>query len=302
VLPHAEESFQSPDPKVRQCGIDAYVAVPTPDRMVRVADFLDDPHIEVRGSVRDALYQLAGHPELEAAIRGSAVDVLGRDGWRGQEQALLLLGALDHKAAAPRFVELLESTRAEVLSTAAWALRMVRVSDTLPAMLDKAQRQTEARLAGRGSPGLDDQVAHLFEAMGRMNYREAEPLMRQHIPKNFALGDYSRCAAVWALGLFHAGQPDEDLAAHLVERLRDVSTMPAELNTVRQACAVALGRMGAVSALPALREFLYPNPSDPVGLRVRWAVMTLTGEDIPVPDFVERYKTNWFLEPLSLSE
>jgi hypothetical protein len=138
--------------------------------------------------------------------------------------------------------------------------------------------------------------------MGRMGYRDAEPLLRQHVPKNFSLGWYSRCAAIWALGLFHAGQPDEPLAAQLVERFRDVASMPPELYDVRQVCAITLGRMGAVSALPALREFLNPGAVEPLGLRLRWAVMTLTGEDIPLPSVVEKYATGWFLEPTSDDE
>jgi len=299
VLPLVEESLRNPDSKVRQCGVDAYVAVPTPERMVRLADLLDDPHIAVRGNVREALFRLAGRPELDAAIRGSAVDVLGRDSWRGQEQALLLLGALDHEVAAPRCVELLEAKRPEVMSTAAWALRMLAVPDTLPAMFDTAQRQTALRLKGEAAPGVDHQVGFLFEAMGRMGHREAEPLMRQYIPKNFSLGWYSRCAAIWALGLFHAGELDEELAAQLIERLRDAFSMPAELQDVRLACAITLGRMGADSALPSLREFLVPGAVDPFNLRLRWAVMTLTGEDIPLPTVVERYITGWFLEPTS---
>jgi HEAT repeat protein len=299
VLPLAERSLQSPDPKLRQCGVDAYAAVPTPDRMVRLADVLDDPHITLRSNAREALFRLAGRAELDAAIRGSAFDVLGRDGWRGQEQACLLLGALDYEPAAARLVELLEAERPEVMYTAAWALRMLAVRETLPALFEQAQRQTTARLNNADRRGLDEQVAFLFEAMGRMEFREAEPLMRQYVPKNFALGDHSRCAAIWALGLLHAGQPDEELAVQLVERLRDAASIPSELFSVRQVCAVTLGRMGAVSALPAIREFVVPTSADPLALRARWAVITLTGEDIPVPSVIVKYKTGWFLEPLS---
>ncbi len=298
VLPLTEEALLNADPKVRQCGVDAYAALPTPDRMTRLADLLDDPHLGVRGSVREALFRLSSRPELEPAIRGSAVDVLGRDGWRGQEQAALLLGALDHEAVALRCVELLEAERPEVMYTAAWALRMLAVPDTLPAMLDKAQRQTEVRLKEGTGDAIDAQVAFLFEAMGRMDYRPAEPLCRQYIPKVLPMGTYSRAAAIWALGLYHAGQPDEQLAAQLVERLRDVASIPPELFEVRQACGITLGRMGATSALPALREFLSPaGTSDPLGLRLRWAVMTLTGEDIPIPSVIVKYETGWFLEP-----
>ena len=108
---------------------------------------LDDPHPAVRGSVREALYALAQRPDLGDSIRQVATQVLAGDRWRGLEQAALLLAALDHKPAAPRLVELLEFGRPEVGVAAGWGLKKLAVPETLPAMLDKATRQTAARKA-----------------------------------------------------------------------------------------------------------------------------------------------------------
>jgi HEAT repeat protein len=301
VLPLVEQSLTNADPHVRQCGVDAYVALPTTDRVVRIATLLDDVHPDVRHNVCLALFDLARRPDLDAAVRGAALDVLGRESWRGQEQAGLLLAALDHKPAAPRLLELLDTDRAEVNITSAWALRVLAVPETISPLFERVQRLTEERLAGnpRLPAGADDQIAHLFELLGRMDHRPAEPLFRQHVPKNLILGIHARAAAIWSLGLFLAGEPvDEDLAAQLVARVRDTASMPPEFEQVRETCVVTLGRMRAATALPTLREYMgaIAGPYR-VSLRMRWAVMEITGEEIPFRDVTVKGKSGWFLEP-----
>jgi HEAT repeat protein len=302
VLPLVEQSLTNADPHVRQCGVDACVALPTTDRVVRIADLLDDVHPEVRHNVCLALFDLAGRPELDATVLGAALDVLGRESWRGQEQAGLLLAALDHKPAAPRLLELLDTHRAEVNITSAWALRILAVPETVPPVFERVQRLTEERLAGNPQlpAGVDDQIAHLFELLGRLEHRAAEPLFREYVPKNLSLGIYARAAAIWSLGLLLAGEPvDEDLAAQLVARVRDVASMPPEFEEVRETCVVTLGRMRAATALPTLREYMGATAGPyRVSLRMRWAVMEITGEEVPFNDLIIRGKSGWFLEPL----
>lgn len=302
VLPLVEQSLTNADPHVRQCGVDACVALPTTDRVVRIADLLDDVHPELRHNVCLSLFDLAGRPELDAAVRGAALDVLGRESWRGQEQAALLLAALDHKPAAPRLLELLDTHRAEVNVTSAWALRALAVPETVPPLFERVQRLTEERLAGnpRLPMGADEQIAHIFELLGRMDHRAAEPLFRQHVPKVLSLGIYTRAAAIWSLGLFLAGEPvDEDLAAELAARIRDTASMPPEFEQVREMSAITLGRMRAASALPTLREYMGPTAgASGISLRLRWAVMEITGEEVPFTDVIIKGKSGWFLEPL----
>ena len=75
--------------------------------------------------------------------------------------------------------------------------------------------------------------------------------------------------------------------------------MPPEFEEVRETCVVTLGRMRAATALPTLREFM-GTPAGPyrVSLRMRWAVMEITGEEVPFSDLTIRGKSGWFLEPL----
>jgi HEAT repeat protein len=301
VVPIAEQVMRNDDANVRQQGVDAYVARPTPERVSFVCRLLDDPHPSLRAGVRESLFRLAQQAELDAVIRLTASGVMANDSWRGQEQAALLLSALDHKPAVTRLVELLESPRDEVMVATAWGLRVLAVPDTLPAILDKASRQTEARVKNQSnSNALDDQVAHLCEALGLMKYAPAEPLLRRYVPKIPALGELSRGAAIWALGHLHAGVSDEPLAVLMVERLTEpIGPFPPEVQRVRHASAISLGRMQSKSQTERMRAFLGPKVGiDPTSLAIRWAIHELTGELLPEPDRPTFSRSGWFLEPL----
>jgi HEAT repeat protein len=302
VLPLAERSMQSADAKVRQCGADAYVLVPDPQRVAVLVRLLDDPHPAVRGSVRDSLYELARRPELDEPVRQAATGMLAGDRWRGLEQAALLLAALDHKPAAARLVELLEFNRPEVGIAAAWGLKKLALPETLPAMFDKTRRSTEIRKSSPPPPGLDDQTAHLFEAFGRLKYIPADPLLQEYIPKDYKMGVLSRSSAIWSLGLLHGGIPDEALAKQLMERIADDLSGPGnppEMDQVKYMSAASIVRMKAESQVPDLRKRITPEISpNRMGMTMRWAVMQLTGEHIPEPSPRRIGKTGWFLESL----
>ncbi|HTI49948.1 MAG TPA: HEAT repeat domain-containing protein [Planctomycetaceae bacterium] len=306
VIPLAETAMQNDDAEVRRHGLRAYAARPTAARAAFVIGLLDDQHPDVRSEARERLFQLAGNEECDAAIRSAALALLEGDGWRGQEQAALLLGALDHKPAAPRLLTLLDSARGEVMVAAAWSLRKLALPETMPAILDKTARLTNARTTSPVAREVDLQVAHLFEAMGVRKYTPAESLWRRYIPKDYAMGELSRGAAIWALAQLHAGQPDEPLARLLAERLTDSVPPPAEppeMMRVRVMCAVGLGRMKAASQLEPMRRYLGVTPKPlPSSLAIRWAIRELTGEVVPQPKPVTVQYANWFLVPLDDAE
>ena len=286
---------------VRQRGADAFIARPTPERVVSLVRLLDDPHPGVRGAVREALYQHTKSADLDAVLRPAFLKTLAGDNWRGQEQAALLLGVLDHEVAAPRLVELLESPRDEVMTTAAWALRKLAVAETLPAILEKATRQTVARTSGVMQPqSLDSQVVHLFEAMGLMKYAPAEPLLMKYVPKTFVLGEYSRAAAIWALGHMYENRPEERLVKQFSARMQDIGSLPPEVLQVQVMSTIALGRMKAESEIPVIRKLFADSrsPTQP-SMGYRWAIMRITGESIPEPESATYSKTAWFLSPLN---
>lgn len=302
VVPLAEKAMQNGDPKVREQGARAYVLLPTPERIPTLTRLLDDPHPAVRGYVCDALLRLAGMSELDGPVRASASTMLGADGWRGQEQSALLLGALGHKPAGPRLVALLESPRAEVMIATAWALRKLALPETLPAIFDRATRQTKLHAESLAPEGSALQVAHLFEAMGRMKHAPARPLMEKYIA-NKGFGEMPRCAAIWALGLLHEGAPDEKLVDAFVGRITEsLDVRPVEHDRVRYMSAVSLVRMRAESSLEEMRGLLTllgdSNPASPA-VAARWTIKEFTGEPGLPPDPFN-IVTDWFLEPLAL--
>lgn len=182
----------------------------------------------------------------------------------------------------------------------AWGLRKLAIPETLPAILDKARRQTESRKTGGDSPGVDEQVAHLCEALGLMKHAPAEPLLREYIPKR---PDWmlSRMAGIWALGHLHEGQPDEELASLLIARLTDPAPNNPEVPPARMASAISLGRMQATSQVDAMRGWMGPT-IDPerVDMAIRWALIEITGEELPPVNVPPGRLGTWFLEPLEM--
>jgi HEAT repeat protein len=298
AVPLAAGAIGRSDPKLRRKGADVYVALPTAERIGTLMELLNDPHPMVRSSVRDDLYRLAADAEMRTEVLDGALRVLTGPGWRGQEQAALLLGALDHEAAAPRLLELLSAERPEVMVSTAWALRKLAVAETRLPILEHTRRQTALRLQQTPPAGLDEQVAHLFEALGLMQEPAAEALLREYVPKRRPYGYDSRGAAIWALGVLHAGTSDEELARQLMERLNDVDDpFNPELDIVHEMSAVTLGRMRARSQSPALQMRLTSGHGRTL-LAIRWAIEQITGESLPPLPPDNRYRTNWFLEPL----
>lgn len=254
--------------------------------------------------VREDFRQLAADPRWDDLVHQSALEVLTAESWRGQEQAALLLAALDHKPAAPRLVKLLDSPRGEVMIASAWALKKVAVPETLPAILRKANYLTDVRLRQNTSfRPLDTQAAHLFEALGQMNYLPAEPLMKRYIAKNYTMGENSRSAAIWGLGKLHVDKPDEAMASAIAERVTEPgSALPPEMLRVRLAGAITLGRMKAKSQAGRLRAYAGDIGGGHTYLALQWSLREITGEELPAPTPALESRGGWFLAPLDSSE
>ena len=297
VLPLAETAMNHTDPTVRRAGASAYLRHPTPERIASVARLLADPHPSVRREVCEKTFRLSDQSLLIESIRASAVTLLSQEAWQGQEQAALLVGMLEHQPASNRLIELLESPRAEVGISSAWALRKIAVPETIPGIIDKVQRQTERR-RHVNDPLLDEQVAHLCEALGVLKADNAIPLLERYIPKDPYMGDHSRCAAIWAIGFIREAKRDAELEDKLRARIRDFSDVDPEVDSVKEKCAVTLARMKAVDLAPEMRGIA---ESDAIGTRLgvalRWAVKEMTGDDLPPVKPPRLPSGNWFLEP-----
>jgi HEAT repeat protein len=309
VLAHA---LASSDANVRSYGVEVLSRLPTRDHLRLLADRLDDPHPAVRTKARRSLWELAVKPEHREAIIAETTRVLEGESWRGQEQAIFLLVGLGHKPTTHRLQELLNAPRPEVFITAAWGLRRLAVAETLPAVRAYVHQRYEQLLnapAARPSSlaqAVDLQLAQLIQFFGQSRYRAADgelrPLLPRRLPPagNFnPPGQTARAAAVWALGLFHAGQPEPSLVAAFEARMRDVSMRDSEWPIVRQMAAVGLGRMKATQAVATLRRFTNRQQmfAGPVSDACQWAIAQITGEPAQTPPVVKNYLSRWFLIP-----
>ncbi|MEZ6031677.1 MAG: HEAT repeat domain-containing protein [Planctomycetaceae bacterium] len=298
VLSLAPSAMQNADPLVRREAAMAMLQRPDAGLVATLGQMLGDVNPRLRRDVSSGLQKLAEQPELDQPIRDSALQMLTGEEWQGQEQAALLLGSLEHKPAADRLVQLLESQRPEVRLASAWALRKVAVRETIPALIEEAMRKTEQRRIEGDSEQLDQEIAHLFEAIGVLHAEEAVSLLREYVPKR-AGWHLSRGAAIWAIGKIREGSRDADIESSLSSRILDFDPQPRESSLVKQMSAVALARMQAADQAQMMREFAVSDGVDTrLKLALGWAVRHLTGEELPAPEPLTVSQGNWFLEPL----
>lgn len=314
VLPLVDDLLASGDAKVRRLAAQALVADATSSSVDGLSPLLDDPHPEVREYVTGALIDLADSSALKPTVLTVGMDALQSQTWRGQEQAILLLTALDHKPVAQRLVELLDAERSEVFVTAAWGLRKLAEPSSREGIFDKVKRQmadSERRKLTVGE--VDQQTSHLLEALGIMRYLAADEALRKFVPKegvaapnttppSSPYGPSSRAAAIWALGYLHEGESDKELAAELGERIADFGPMPSEALEVRHMSAVSLGRMKAVEQLPVLEKYAADNGVGQVWQHAcSWAVYQISGGDPPeIKALLVRGHMPNFLQPLTI--
>lgn len=302
VFQHAAQAIQHSDVNVRRVGAEALVARADKGAVELLAPLMDDPNRGLRRYVSVQLIKLAGTDELKPAVIAAASQVVAADGWRGIEQALAVLGALDHEPSANKMVELLHHKRPEVGFAAAWALQKIAVAEALPGMLQYASDNADEAIARPGlHNGIEVQLSQLFQAFGQQRYAEADSLLRKFIPKVSTVEE-ARGAAIWALGFLHEDKAPKDLAIQLEQRLADVNPLLPEFETVRRMSAISLARMRSMSSLPTLRKFSLEEPGAPPGLASVWAIEYLTDEEIPSLKPINVADSNWFLVPLKLAE
>jgi HEAT repeat protein len=322
AAPLAPKAITNADARVRMLGARALIIKADVPALEHLAPLLDDVNPGIRGAVGWAFVQVSEDEQLERVVIDLSVRMLNKDSWRGVEQAALILANLDHEPAADRMIELLEHPRYEASVTAAWALSVLQVPETLPILLDRAQRQFDrlkaslAELMERINSGMpegervseeeqrawtagSDQLTHLLQAFGIMRYKEAESLIREFIPKNSGFSFETRAAACWAQGYLYEDNPVEEVVELLAARLMDAQMLNPEALIVRRMCAVSLGRMKAESKLPDLRFTIPQDGSNSyVGRACGWAIEQMTGEVLPPVPEGEVPHMGWFLTPL----
>jgi len=297
ALPLARPAITSPDAGLRRVAAEILITRGDAAAVTSLCPLLDDRNPGIRGMVAGALILFAADEDLEPAVLEGSTAVLAADGWRGLEQAALVLGTLDHEPAADRLLQVLNDPRPEAAVAAAWALRKLSVDATLEPLLRFAEAG-HARMAGEGAASyVGLQLSQIFQFFGEVRYEPGEPLMRKFVPKSTLLPD-TRGAACWALGYLKQENPDEQLAETFAGRLADVGSPNPENDLVRAMTALGLGRMKSESQLSTLRTFGDQHgPIDHVGLSCLWAIEQITGEPMETIETLTFGVSGWFLQP-----
>ena len=302
ALPYVERCAGSQDPMVREAIVTTWLEQPNLDRIDLLGAMLDDRHPDVRNAARKALMELSTkNDQFDKRVVATAMKSVdpATTSYRGIEQGLLLLTALDHKPVADRAAMLLDHQHPNVNVTAAWALRNLRVKDTYEKMLQRATK-ISMREIGKFNSGTKvslidlEQVAHLFDAFGEAQYEPAANLLERFIPvvadpkdttNPKGLGANSRAAAITALGKIYRDDPDRGLVSQMVQRLNARGrTGAADVPEVWATAAIALGRMKATSEVDQLKQYYTGEPPvDGANYACAWAIRELTGEDFPPP-------------------
>lgn len=298
----ADQLIGSRDVEVRRRVAEGLVAVasdPAPALIGPLCTLLDDRNPSLRRYVRESLTELASDEALSDTVFNEARAVLNQNAWRGQQQAAQMLTILDDKSIVDRLLELLESPRPEVHTTAAWGLCQLNVPETIESIFSVFRRKTERALASeRQVEDTQTQLAHLAQAIGRMKYAPADSELRKYVPKGTTLNPMCRAAAIWALGHLHADEMDETLVRQLEQRMTDVNSLEPEDTLVRRMSAVSLGRMKAEQTLRSLRRMMRHDGTNAApGIACGWAIHQITGDPLPVVTPVPYVDNDWFLIP-----
>lgn len=300
IYPFSAQLITQRDVNLRRVGAESLLHQGDLAAIPPLVTLLDDENPSLRQAVTTGLIRLGSTPSLQAEVIAQSSQVLGRDSWRGIEQATIVLIELDHQPAGERLVQLLNHPRHEAAVAAAWGLRRLAIPAHLPAMLAHAQ-QLRGEFTQPSFPHYLRAVAQfsqLFQAFGLQRYREAEPLMRQFIPKDFLLGDEARGAAIWALGYLYEDAAPADLTEAFAARLSDVNSPLPEVHDVRLMSAVSLGRMKSLGVVETLQRFRRDEGPAPVGLACSWSLERITGNPHPAPPDSRTPVRDWFLVPI----
>ena len=330
VLPIADAALKNLDASVRRVAIEVYIKHPTTERIETLSSHLNDPHPELRVLVREGFITHRENPEFAEQILDLSTKALNGNEWRGQEQGAILAATFDRKEAAARLVELLPSDRHEVAIASAWALRVLAVPETAQGLTEQLDRQS--KLTTYSEVEIETQVCHICEALAVLKHKPATSIMEEYIPKRVKYSPFARSCAIWSLGQIYEDaaatsegpkaenaltkaaeligvkqksdvQVAEKLAAQIMDRVEDTDSDKPEAEAVRRTGALAIGRIKATSQLESLAIKIGEEVNnDAVELAMRWAILRISGEALPITPPRHFERNGWFLEPINRIE
>lgn len=306
MVPLIDATLANRDAAVRLQGVVALDRNLTLENIRKLADRLNDVHMDVRTQARIALEVAFTKNEWKQAVRSDATRILALNDWRGLEQASRLMAKIDHKPATTRLIAILKHPRPEAFVTAAWSLQMLAVPETYAPCFDHFESQyailqlTYSKMNGKTIQAYDEQLSFLAQLLGKGRYRPADKMFQSLIPPNPPNLIEIRAGAVWALGLIHEGTKTPGFEGLLIGRVNAVMPADVEPDNLRYAAAISLGRLKTDAAIPTLRRFCpVTKPSSHIVYNAcGWSITQITGEKMLPGEIEQKNILSQFLYPL----
>ncbi len=259
-----------------------------------LGQLLNDRRRFVRWYCRHELIVLGRKNGLRTAVLTECRLQLIHGEPRAARQAALVLGGLMDLPSEPQLLQAALTGPRAVRVGAVVALRELRVSAPLPALLASAhklaascQKNVEnSQTAGFHAAAFRDdniQLAQIFQLMGILRWRQGAAYMRTFIPKTRDYAGIARASAIWALGrIYHAGR-HRHILAELSDRLNDTNPLDPESPAVRAISSIVIGELGRPSDANTVYIYCGPHATDRIGMSCRWAYTRLTGKPLALP-------------------
>jgi len=296
-----------PDSIVRRHAVTVLEKHPETANIVLLGQLLNDKAPKVRAAARESMITLDADASLRDKVRQTATDRLNSGEWRALEQAALVLGSVHDTSAKDRCIALLRHEQPQVRVAAVIALRRLKLPETLPVELKRAQElaaeyleKSEVKGKGRAPNSefvdMDNELSQLNQNLGDGKFAEAGAFLRKFIPKNSGWGSDARAAAIWSLGMLNNDQTSLQLAMALMGRLTDNNQLNPEASSVRVMSAISLARMNDKGAKGAFTRTI-PEASGVLAEACEWGLAYLDGKPYAGPQPSEIVTSDWFLEP-----
>lgn len=325
LLDHPDESVRQwsllgaasrrDDPTVRRLSYEAMATHRNEASVTALFDALADRHPDNRAAARASLLSIETNDQLSSTLRNQAVrrmtslNRLDKSGkaaqWRPAEQLALLVKDLTHDPAAPLLADWLAHPHPAVRLASMRSLTVLDCPAQHPQVVALNTRLIDEyrQRVMTSPPSVDrddtDLLRAAIQALGFWRTPEADPALRRLVPKTGVFSNLHRPAAVWALGRIHEAKPNVDLIKVLGERLTDLNEKWPEDDRVRLQSAIALGRMRAGAGVGALED-RYTDDFESIEIRAacRWALMRITGKELPPLEARTEYFSPNFLRPV----
>lgn len=311
ISPFNEKLLKNADANVRGTLVLALERQQNPEAIPLLFRLLNDENLHVRVAARRTLINLNEQEPLHPIILAGIAELMhanpAETSPRQIVQLAYFIASIDDKNSGALLTHYLAHKNLEVRLAAIVVLRHLAIPETMPALLKRAttvaaqhatSRKDAAATNSVQQSELEQELAQELQTLALNHQMGLVSLATRYIPKKTA-GEELRFAAIWSLGKFYTGQPQDNLITQFKARINDVSLMEGELESIRVAGILAIGHMKADSQTSFLRG-IYTGTvtSTPLKLAARWALINITAQPLPEWPVSEVPVTGWFLEPM----